>query len=304
MRLRPVIGWAVFIGLSSIIAQALPSPVGTYYFFQGQYFSKKGNYESAAEAYKKSVDSDPGFDRGYIELGSAYVQLEKYPEAEKQFQQAMKIKEDSCSACGLGAVYRLEKRNDEAEAMLQRAIKLSPSDSCGYSQLGRLYYDLEKYPLAADTFTNLVKLAPTSVNYHFLALSLFESGRVKDSIEPYRQALKLDQSNAALCIDLATSYSRLARYPEAEAALQLAVYAEPDSIKARSFLGVTQYLRGKTSEAMEQYHWVLGKDPKIAAEMLRGYKEIAETKNQMENKRQSLQNEQNKPSKAAAKDSR
>ena len=55
---------------------------------------------------------------------------------------------------------------------------------------------------------------------------------------------------------------------------------------------------------MEQYHWVLGKDPKIAAEMLRGYKEIAETKNQMENKRQSLQNEQNKPSKAAAKDSR
>jgi len=286
MRLRPAIGWAVFIGLSSIIAQALPSPVGTYYFFQGQYFSKQRNYKSAAEAYKKSVDSDPGFDRGHIELGSTYLQLENYPDAEKQFQQAMTIKEDSCSACGLGAVYRMEKRNDEAEAILQKAIKLGPADSCAYNQLGRLYYDLEKYPLAADTFASFVKIAPTSVNYHFLAKSLAESGRVKDSIEPYRQALKLDQSNGTLCIDLATAYYKLARYPEAEAALILAVYADPESIKARSFLGVTQYLRGKVSDAMEQYHWVLGRDQKIAAEMLQGYKEIAEMKNQMENKKQ------------------
>jgi len=294
MRLRPAIGWAVFIGLSSIIAQALPSPVGTYYFFQGQYFSKQGKYESAVEAYKKSVDSDPRFDRGHIELGSTYIQLENYAEAEKQFQQAMTIKEDSCAACGLGAVYRMEKRNDEAEAFLQKAIKLSPSDSCAYSQLGRLYYDLEKYPLAAESFATLVKIAPTSVNYHFLAKSLAESGRVKDSIEFYRQALKLDQSNATLCIDLATAYSQLARYPEAEAALTLAVYADPDSIKARSFLGVTNYIRGNVTEAMEQYHWVLGKDPKIAAEMLKGYKEIAERKNELGNKKQALQNEPNK----------
>ena len=294
MRLRPAIGWAVFIGLSSIIAQALPSPLGTYYFFQGQYFSKHGQYESAAEAYKKSVDSDPGFDRGHIELGTAYLQLENYAEAEKQYQQAMTIKEDSCAACGLGAVYRMEKRNDEAEAILQKAIKLSPSDSCAYNQLGRLYYDLEKYPLAADTFASLVKLAPTSVNYHFLASSLYESGRAKDSIEYYRRALKLDQSNATLCIDLATAYSRFARYQEAEAALELAVYAEPDSIKARSFLGVTHYLRGNVSAAMEQYHWVLGKDPKIAAEMLKGYQEIADTMNDLQNKKQTPKGEPKK----------
>jgi tetratricopeptide (TPR) repeat protein len=188
----------------------------------------------------------------------------------------------------------MEKRNDEAEAILQKAIKLSPSDSCAYNQLGRLYYDLEKYPLAADTFASLVKLAPTSVNYYFLARSLYESGRVKDSIEYYRRALKLDQSNAPLCIDLATAYSRLARYPEAEAALELAVYAEPDSIKARSFLGVTNYLRGNVSGAMEQYHWVLGKDPKIAAEMLKGYQEIADRMNEVQNKKQPVKNEPKK----------
>ncbi|HET6862454.1 MAG TPA: hypothetical protein VFH91_05385, partial [Pyrinomonadaceae bacterium] len=85
-------------------------------------------------------------------------------------------------------------------------------------------------------------------------------------------------------------YSRFARYPEAEAALELAVYAEPDSIKARSFLGVTNYLRGNVSGAMEQYHWVLGKDPKIAAEMLKGYQEIADKMNEVQNKKQPVKN--------------
>ena len=294
MRLRPAIGWAVFIGLSSIIAQALPSPLGTYYFFQGQYFSRQRQYGSAAEAYNKSITSDPGFARGHIELGTTYFQLENYPEAEKQYQQAMAIKEDSCAACGLGMVYRQEKRNDEAETILQKAIKLNPSDTCAYNQLGRLYYDLEKYPLAADSFTTLVKFAPTSVNYYFLASSLYESGRAKDSIEYYRRALKLDQYNAALCIDLATAYSQLARYQEAEAALELAVLAKPDSIKARSFLGVTYYLRGKVDAAMEQYHWVLGKDPKIAAEMLKGYQEIADKMNELQNKKQPVKNQPEK----------
>ena len=87
MRLRPAIGWAVFIGLSSIIAQILPSPLGTYYYLQGQYLSAKGEYESAAEAYNKSVSSDPGFARGHIELGTAYARIENFADAEKQYQQ-------------------------------------------------------------------------------------------------------------------------------------------------------------------------------------------------------------------------
>jgi len=286
MRLRPAIGWAVFIGLSSIIAQILPSPLGTYYYLQGQYLTAKGEYESAAEAYNKSVSSDPGFARGHIELGTAYARLENFSEAEKQYQQAMSITEDSCAACGLGMVYRKEKRNEEAETILQKAIKLNPSDSCAYNQLGRLYYDMEKYPQAAENFSTLIKVEPTSVNYYFLAKSLYESGRVKDSIEYYQQALKLDHSNSNLCLDTGIAYSKLGMYPQAEAALWLAVDLKPNSIKARSFLGVTYYLRGNIKAAMEQYQWVLGKDPKVAAEMLKGYQEMADKMNELKNKKQ------------------
>ena len=286
MRLRPALGWAVFIFLVTIIVQALPSPVGGYYFFQGQYFRRQGRPDEAAQAFEKSIASDPNFARSHIDLGSTYLDLEKYADAEKQFKEALSIKEDSCAACGLGAVYRQMKRNDEAESILKQAIKLSPTDSCAYNQLGRLYYDLEKYPQAADSFASLIKLDPTSVNYYFLAQSLYESGKTEDSIEYYRSAAKKDRSNYKLFIDLATAYYRLARYREAQASLEVAVALKPDSLKARSFLGVTYYMRGDIPAAMEQYHWVLGKDPQIAAEMLRGYKELGEKMNELQMKRQ------------------
>ena len=45
---------------------------------------------------------------------------------------------------------------------------------------------------------------------------------------------------------------------------------------------------------MEQYQWVLGKDPKVAAEMLKGYQEIADKMNELNNKKQPVTNDAKK----------
>ena len=130
MRLRPIIGWAVFFFLAAIVAQALPSPRGTFYFLKGKYCFTLRDYQAASVAYRESVNSDPNFARGYVELGSAYYALKNYSEAEQAFKTAMSIEEDSCASCGLGMVYRVQGRRYEAEAALGRSIQLNPRDTC------------------------------------------------------------------------------------------------------------------------------------------------------------------------------
>src|SRR5262245_35015754 len=138
MRLRPIIGWVVFVSLIGIISQVVPSVTGSYYFVKGNRLYSNGDYKGAVAAYEHSVSSDPKFARGYVELGSAYRELEDYAQAEKAFAKAVSIQEDSCAQCGLGMVYHLQHRYSEAEVALNRAITLNPADECAFHHLGWL----------------------------------------------------------------------------------------------------------------------------------------------------------------------
>jgi tetratricopeptide (TPR) repeat protein len=276
MSLRSMVGWGVFLFLVCILFQVLPNPRATYYFIKGKERFSSRNYEGAAAAFRESVNSDPNFARGFVELGITYRVLEKYPEAEQAFKQAMSVEPDSCAACGLGIVYRLQNRRDEAEASLTRSIKLNPKDDCPYNQLGRLYYDEKEYSKAIEAFEQELKIKPSAVSYHFLANSLYNSKRTKESIAPYLKATSLDPNYEEVLVDLGRAYHELGQYPEANNALERAVKLDPEDEKARSFLAVTQFISGHKQAAMEQYRWLLKKNPSLAAQLLQGFYELSE----------------------------
>jgi tetratricopeptide (TPR) repeat protein len=253
MRLRPIIGWAVFIFLIAIIAQAMPSVTGSYYFVKGRRLYSKGDYKGAAEAYEHSVSSDPKFARGYVELGSAYRGLEDYAQAEKAFAKAVSIDEDSCAQCGLGMVYHLQHRNREAEAALKRAIELDPADVCAFNQLGRLYYDEERYQDAIGPFITESTLQARATTYHFLGNSYLYTSKFEEAIKAYREALRLDASYPRLFVDLGHAYYGLGRYPAAKDAYRQAIKADPANVDARVALGLTELKHGDARVAAEQY---------------------------------------------------
>jgi tetratricopeptide (TPR) repeat protein len=135
-----MMGWGVFLFLASIIFQALPNPKATYYFFKGKERFSSRNYEAAEAAFRESVNSDPNFVRGFVELGVTYCTLEKYPEAEQAFKQSMSI--ELTRVLNVGWVWSTgyKNRRDEAEAA-HTIRKLNAKDDCPYNQLGRMYYD-------------------------------------------------------------------------------------------------------------------------------------------------------------------
>jgi tetratricopeptide (TPR) repeat protein len=264
MRLRPIIGWVIFIFIVAIIAQAMPSVTGSYYFVKGKRLYSKGDYKGAAEAYERSVSSDPKFARGYVELGSAYRGLEDYAQAEKAFAKAVSIEEDSCAQCGLGMVYHLQHKNREAEAALKRAIELNPGDECAFYQLGSLYYDEERYQEAIQAFLTETLLRPRAGTYHFIGNSYRYTGKFDEAVSAYRDALRLNPEYKRVFVDLGHAYYGLGRYREAINAYRQAIEADSGNVDARVALGLSELRHGDVDAGLEQYQIVQKLDPERA----------------------------------------
>lgn len=91
---------------------------------------EKGRLEEAARWLKQAILYQP--DKKSMvplssELGNVYLQLKKYPEAEKAFKDALAINPDFVNAhYGLVGAYLNQNKREEALAELQKVIELAP----------------------------------------------------------------------------------------------------------------------------------------------------------------------------------
>src|SRR4030095_1250526 len=102
----------------------------------------------------------------------------------------------------------LKGKDEQAEAALKKAQMLNPRDTCPLSELGRMYYDLERYPEAIETFRKEIKLRPSAVSFHFLGNSCRYIGRFEEDRASYHSALYLDPKYTALYVDLGHACNR------------------------------------------------------------------------------------------------
>jgi serine/threonine-protein kinase len=78
------------------------------------------DYTGAIEQYRRTLDLEPEFEETHYELGRAYVQLEQYDNAARQFQKVIAMSSlDSEAGAMLGYVYARTGRRVEAEKLLK-----------------------------------------------------------------------------------------------------------------------------------------------------------------------------------------
>ena len=269
MRARPVIGWGVFFLLIAIIANYVPSGLGGFYFIKGKALATSGDHQAAVLAYQQAISSDPKFARTYVDLGTSFLALKKYSDAEAAFKQAMAIDDDACASCGLGMVYHRQGREIEAAKSLKRAISLNPNDTCPYDQLGRMYYDLGQYPESIEAFRQEIKLQPSSVAYHFLGDCYYFTNKLEEALAAYREAIRLTPNYEEAYIELGKVYNRLGRHADAIDSYQHALKIQPNDVIAHVGLGVTEFKQGNKDAAIRQYRILRDLDPKWAERLLR-----------------------------------
>ena len=119
-------------------------------------------FNSAIINFTKAIKLDPKYTNAYLNRGSTYNELKKYPEAIADFTKAIELDPKYVFAYnGRGAAYSALEKYPEATADYTKAIELDPKYADAYCNRGFAYGIQQKYAEAITDNTKAIELDPS-----------------------------------------------------------------------------------------------------------------------------------------------
>jgi tetratricopeptide (TPR) repeat protein len=178
--------------LTEVIDARVP-PEAREDFNNGRAALSKKNYKEAIALLEKATLGYSNFFEAQLLLGTALMDVREWEKAEKPLLRAVEIKpEHAIAKLALGEVYWRQKRNADAEHLLQEGLKLDQKSWHGHFTLGRLYWDMGEVTKAGAPIGMTLQLKPDLAEAHLLAgnILLRVNQRERALIE-YREYLRL-----------------------------------------------------------------------------------------------------------------
>ncbi|MBA3768265.1 MAG: tetratricopeptide repeat protein [Acidobacteria bacterium] len=239
--------------------------LGRFLLFTGG--SNKQQLEEAAAHLRRALEVDPRHSEVRFDLLTAYRELGDAAQALGQLKLLEDARPSDPRVIYIAALLASD-RGDLSAALngFREALRLDPTLLGAWQDLGLANIKLGRWSDAIETFAELVKRQPDSVEAaYFYALSLFNAGRVQDAENAARRALRLDAGTSAahtlLGIILA---SRGGADTEATESLSQAVALDPQSFDAHFYLGRVQYAVSDFTAAVKSLRAAVGLNPKHA----------------------------------------
>lgn len=205
----------------------------------------------AVQEYQKACELDPTQARWRAQLGVALAQTGDIEGAVANLRKSLEI--DSASPdvqAVFGAVLAENGQVNDGLDHLRRAVELSPNLAPAHSYLGMTLAKLGRFQEATEQMTTAAKLAPKSVEYEFnLGFIRKLSGDYAGAAAAFEKSVELSQSSNSQCLaELAETYAKLGRFPEAVAtarkALDLSVQRGDRQMTNKLRADVESYQRG------------------------------------------------------------
>ena len=189
----------------------------------GDYYLDTGKVDKAAEQYQKAADLVPDNARAQNNLGIVYRMKNRFSEAKSAFQKACALEPTFTHYRNLGRVLLEEGNYSEAEKMFNESIRLRPDHYRAWGFLANVYQGrgVEKgkvaatYQKAISLTDELRKQTPSAyiladVGAYYAAL-----GNERQSVPLLRQAATLAPDKPEVLYEVATGYERLHKRDEA-----------------------------------------------------------------------------------------
>lgn len=203
-----------------------------------------------------------------VQLASLYRSVDRLEQADQVLQRALRVAPaDAAVHEELAAVARARNDDRTAEAELQRALELDPTRISARIALGQLYAGRLNRPAdAAAQFRAVVDNAGADPLVHRqLGEVLLQIGQPAAALESFQQAVKLDPQSHEAQHGLASAYLALGRLDEALEAEQKSL-ALANGNYTLAIVGLGDIARQKRdyNEAVTQYRAALDRDPQLA----------------------------------------
>jgi tetratricopeptide (TPR) repeat protein len=213
-----------------------------------------GDYEQALQAANACIQLDPENVLCWIGLGGTYQELGQLELTLGAYKEVIRLLPESFSWWfHIAEVYLELKRYKKAAMAYQESIRLYPSS--------------ETDPNVED-LTSMI-LNPLSGCWRGLADAYLGLSRYEESVEAFREAIRLDANDPLAWEGLGRAYYGLQEFDKAITAYQGAIRLSPQYGTAWYNLGLAYASQGKRTRVMQIYEKLKSVDQDMADEYFR-----------------------------------
>jgi tetratricopeptide (TPR) repeat protein len=233
----------------------------------GKIFEANGQFEQAAGAYRRALQTDAGFAPARLAL----IQTElNRGNRDAAFAEAKKAAADMPTSPEIQLLIgeMALRNNDAAGAIpaLEKATKGLPGNADGWALLGRSYHFLRRYDEAAEAYKKAVQLSPINIGYATtLGLVLGQAGEPEEGLAVLQKVTSTPgYKDAAGWVNLGWIYRNLNRADESIAAYKKGLELDPKQEQAALGLGWAYQYTKNYDAAIKAYEQAIQIDPKEA----------------------------------------
>ncbi|PAX59692.1 tetratricopeptide repeat protein [Brunnivagina elsteri] len=188
-------------------------------------------------------------------FGNALVNLGRFEDAIKSYDEALKFKPDFHEACyNRGVALDNLGRYEEAIISYDEALKFKPDKDEAWNNRGFALDNLGRYEEAIVAYNKAVKLKPVFHEaWYNRGVALDNLGRYEEAIISYDEALKLKPDLHQACYNQGYAMLQLGRYQAAIAACDKALKLKPDLHQAWNNRGYALHQLRRYQEAIASY---------------------------------------------------
>lgn len=209
-------------------------------FQLAQAYQKSGQYDNAAEVFRKLAEFNP--DDAKVYYNNIVMMYDDAKMPDKAIGAAQKMIElnpkDADAIYNLGYMFIKQKKYNEAVETFKKAIELRPEMEYAYANIGYAYMQLKKYKDAIDIYNDMIKIFPDNFNaWVSIGMGYMHQKKFAPAVEPLKKAIELKPDNGTAYYNLAICYLNLQdRYSARE------IYNKLKTIDASLAQKLVQYL--------------------------------------------------------------
>ena len=218
---------------------------------------RQKDYPAAESEYKKVLGIDAHSTDAAIGLTNLYMKSGRLADAEPVLRRlAADRPDDGGLHLQLGRVLAAEKKNDEAIAEFEAALKLSPKDTEAQRELADLYATAGKNDLAETAYRPLVAAHPNDSELHrALGRALLLQKKFPEAQQELLVAVRLKRDSPDTYVDLAFAASENKNYDLTVRALNGRASLNADMPPVCFFMRASAYDHlGDWKQASADYH--------------------------------------------------
>jgi len=218
---------------------------------------RQKDFSAAEGEYKKVLALDEHSTEAAIGLTNIYMKSGRLSDAEPLLRRLSAARPDDAGLhIQLGRVLLAEKKNDDAIAEFQAALKAAPSDSEAQRELADLYASAGKNDLAEAAYRPLVTAHPNDPELHrALGQALLRQKKFPEAQQELLAAVRLKRDSPDTYVDLAFAASENKNYELTVRALNGRAQLKADMPPICFFLRASAYDHlGDWKLASADYH--------------------------------------------------